>query len=626
MIYLLIYFLAVLISGIDDLLKIQSVNFNFKINPYAVLFIGIIVLQVTISQFPFYPFKDYFQFGINLDSVSLFYFIVGTLASFSGIVIAVIILSLDIISSKITKSQTNYLSGNIYLKQIFYLFSACIISGISAIFILGICIEAGNEVALKYFVLSLFFVCMILILPLGYKSIKSVDVFAIIKNEINSLEGKHVNLIASHNTYLTTIEYSQYVNNSPITILLDLAKKNLNNDTTVVIAIARELSIRFLKLSKDLQIREDGYFDNNLLYNSEEENTIYSERIEFFKPYLNFINSLFEDDSKYISSSLIDVVIYDLSNMIIDLKSRRIHNLMLTELFDTYQSIYKYVLVKGKKDLFPKMSVLTCRLFGELFKYCPPSIEIADIERILIKTIIKFKTIPRSGFEWSLLNESISKLTFGLLDDSLADGKLSSYNYLCSNIGSLQSEIVESKHLDELQKFYLIISIQLNCESKNFQYFNKVMTPDEFPYLHNGIIDSWTERYFNKVPILLDDNRILIFSGRYLNRLLIHNIIDWDIIQKTLSVFTIYCQSGRNITDKKVGFKYCASILFKLSDILDFTDGIHQIIYNDVLRFIKDMKKLSYLDNNDTLKKLERKYDLNVKIYLINSRIFKWDN
>ena len=482
--------------------------------------------------------------------------IVGSLASLSGIVIAVLIISYEVLKGKLGRHSQKYFLENSNLIFLAFLFTYSIsIAFVSKLIVSSSAFQLNNQINVAYYSYLFFLACLILLVPFSIRIISSFNIYKIISKEINKVTLHEILNTSKTPDYLAGIEFDSANEKYPLSILGDLALNNLDKDYIVTKVISRELAVQFTDILKKVVTKgTGGKLDFTILkpYNNY---TYYEENIDFFKPYIKLLEQITSGATRtnnHIILESLSVDFYYVLSTAIGIKTD------FKELTSTIDSFVEFCIIIShtrNDDLLYGTLTYMEKLIIECLEAYP-----LDEEKIneLYEAFNAPKGDFEEGFKWTLLIDHWISAFQKIHRSSVETQNDYLFNIAPLYITSLVSEIIDVQSLGPLQKgkvtIWQYVHLCENCLNglKNGLDRSKIDLGLSAPV--GGYIVRAIKR---KSPQLRE---LLIHTGNYLMRLSQLDGID-SIILHRLEILILWLVEKGDENVKKQGVSYLLKVL-----------------------------------------------------------------
>lgn len=216
---------------------------KFIYNVYSLrIFFIYLVFWILFYQFPYGIVKDYLKLTSKIES-GIYNNIVGNFASILALIIPILILIIGLLRERLKRFALEEFLQNKYVKTLITLTITVFIFNIISLLLIHKVNPTRNDINLSYFIIYSTVFYLILLFPLIFKTIESVNPKGIVIKRINSLKYDDFNI--EH------IFHFEHIDNNPILILRNILNLSYHeNDISLVNLILYRSTFRICDLIK----------------------------------------------------------------------------------------------------------------------------------------------------------------------------------------------------------------------------------------------------------------------------------------------------------------------------------------------------------------------------------------
>ncbi|MCB0549352.1 MAG: hypothetical protein KDD19_17370 [Phaeodactylibacter sp.] len=561
---------------------------------------------------------------LSTDYLSSLDLIIGSLASLSGIVIAVLIISYEILKSKVGRHSQRYFFGNLNLILLTFLFTFSIsIAFISKVLVSSSAFYIDNQLNVVYYSYLLFLGCLIFLVPVSIRILFSFNIYKVIREEIKRISLKEIFNVSATPYYIAGIEFDSQKEKSPLAILRELAIKNLEKDYVITKAISREVAFRFIDILKEaIKENDRGELDFSIM--KDYGSYVSKEMVYFFKPYVDILSGIISGAVRTNNNEVLDSIIIDFyyilgeaSNLKLDLDQQKY----------VIDSFVKYCITISKtknEDLFH--SSLTI-----LEKVIIKSLKVNRLDEEKINELYESHKAPKGdteeGFKWTLIYDQWINAFQKILKDSIETNNEFAFNTVSIYILSLLGKMSKAQYLGPLQKDYVVVRqymhLCFNCLKAIKDGFNR----SKITLGINSPLNSFITTAIRENSSHL--RKLLLSTGNYIIELARLNAIDLGILFELEDILNWLQEKQENKLAKQgllYMLKIVASIKEQMEKSLESNSDAYDQLRKIVTKFSGNLNKANDLQLRRKLQKMERSFIEIPKLKWIDGHGYiKWE-
>jgi len=513
-----------------------------------------LLFEILLITFLSFTNLQIFPDILNLKNVtnpeSYFDIIIGSLASLSGIVIAVLLIVFEFLSVRFKRSTRKYFLQNI---NIFFISMLFIITITSSFFskLIYHNLSINNLSNILYFNSILFITSISFIIPLSISALLSLSYKNIIYKEINRINTKTIKEITLYHQASKDLNINFSIENNPFVILQNIAIQNVKKDSIIVQSIINELTNKYIELisSNKTQKGKLTKITPSLI------NIYYEKNSGFFLSYILFTNQIFEEILQEKSYMIIEDIGSSLFRLIVHSIENKIHIAELTNILEFIDKISTRLIKENKNRAIEKF---INKLKNVMMFYLDKN-RLKDEEINIIYIYLYSKEAPKKNKDteekWRFIQDYFLKIFFNGLKYSLQFANSESFVFFTSTISIISYEI-NSSDIEKLQKDMLLVEIYRNL---SYSIINKIKTIDYDDNIQ--IIKQYVIGHF--ILLLIEENS--------------HSL---QALLKIVSNFTLQLQELDKLEIFEVG-RFASYLSFALIDYkkdIDIENAYHYIL------------------------------------------------
>lgn len=409
-----------------------------------------------ISQVEFSISSRFYSLKAIENHQEVLSLIVGALASLSGVVIAVLIISYEINKDKLGRNAQSYYFGNKNLYLLSSLFIITISTSFASKFLID---ESGVGIGLYYLSCILFFISLIIIIPISLKILFSFNIFEIVKLEANKIT---LNQLLDHSripTYYTNRNVEIFKQQLPVNLLKEIALKNIEIDTTITKIISRELLVKVTEIVDETMKQRSSLEFQELVPN---QNDFFLEKIYLYTPYVEVLRVISRKAFNNQDENVIEAISYDLYFLLLHSAKSKVEPKECEVVFDFLETFYLELIDKKYNGIYLTSIIQFNNVLLKFFNTnCPKEHELSQIANIFKRKKPKHKNV-KSDLHWLKLSQDYVHKYNKFLRACIDSKNVVAFNNTCSLVASFIYEIDKSKKLGSYQKQLISVKLHYN--------------------------------------------------------------------------------------------------------------------------------------------------------------------
>ena len=390
---------------------------------------------------------DYLKISVFRTEADIdlpFNLILGSLSSLSGILIALVLISVELYSSQIGPNFYKFVVKQKSIIFLVSLFVCSMIFNLSAKIVTDYSIEGMSNNLLAMLAWLLFASFIVIMFPLIFSFFRSIRLHNIIEQEIYEIDINLVNLSSLNNNYLSGGKFTEYWNYLPLKTLEFLTIKNVNSNILVPKSILTDLNQRLINIFEILPLDLDG--EHTIDYVAKGDGFYTRRRTSIFKPLITITNAIFES-KKSISNSLFTSIVFEHCRSLGALMKRNATGYSMMELIESLQGVYKKAILLNDDD---KLSILQVNVFEFATTLLENNIQQYSLHDIknFYPEMYPYEEKEEDSIIWARVKRYIDNLYSDMMRFAAQQDKIHCYNSICSSMGTLLSMIAHSEKIN----------------------------------------------------------------------------------------------------------------------------------------------------------------------------------